>query len=75
MQLHPYSIQTVPHLDIPDTLESADHPEAELADHPEAELDKLLILLILLLLEVRLISHCSKIESSRVCAHKLQIKT
>ncbi len=60
MEVHVH-ITKMSHLDMPETLESADHPEAELADQPDAELDKLLILLILLLLEVRLINHCSEI--------------
>mgnify|MGYP001557217152 CR=1 FL=1 len=43
----------ISNLDIPDVLEMADQPDAELVDHPEVELDRLAILLTLLLLEGR----------------------
>ena len=48
------------HLDMaPEALDMADHPEAELVDNPEAELERLLMLLMLRLLDVRLTSHAS----------------
>ena len=64
------------YLDIaPEVLDTADQPDAELVDNPDVELDRLLMLLILRLLEVRLTNHASANQPCETCFSKFTLKS
>ena len=64
------------YLDIaPEVLDTADHPDAELVDNPDVELDRLLMLLILRLLEVRLTNHASANQPCETFFNKFTLKS